>query len=270
MNVNFLGGIIGDVAGSVYEWHNAQDKNDILFFKKGCRFTDDTVLTCAVMDWLVDSKSDNTEDSQSILKNKLRIYGNAHPGAGYGSMFRNWLNDPEGKMEYPSFGNGSGMRCSGCGFVAKTYDEALILAKNSALPTHGHIEGIKGAQAIAGAIWLARNGENKNYIKHKIGKDFEYNLKLKADEVHDSHPFDATCQVTVPEAIAAFLESNSFEDCFEKAIWIGGDSDTIADMACAIAGAYYGIPSWHQEYVMKLLPEDLKNAIKKFDNYVQF
>lgn len=266
IGTNWLGGIIGDTAGSIYEWHNAEKFDDISIFKVGCRFTDDTVLTCAVADWLMETNAATTENEKDVLIDKLKSYGHHHPHAGYGGMFHKWLNS-EDRKPFNSFGNGSGMRVSPCGYIAKTYDEAIILAKKSAEVTHNHIEGIKGAQAIAACIWMARNGYDKKTIKHRIEKDFEYNLDKKVDELHKSHPFDATCQVTVPEAIIAFLESKSFEDCFKKAIWIGGDSDTIADMACAIASACYGIPSYIAEHIFKLLPEDLKKITIEFSRY---
>lgn len=266
VGTNWMGAIIGDTAGSIYERENAKNYEGIDFFKKGCRFTDDSVLTCAVADWLMETNAGMTNNSNDVLINKLKDYGHRHPHAGYGGMFHKWLNSDDRKP-FNSFGNGSGMRCSACGFIARSYSEALILARMSAEVTHNHIEGIKGAQAISGAIWMARNGCDKEYIKERIEGDFGYKLDKTIDELHNSHPFDATCQVTVPEAIMAFLESNSFEECFKKAIWVGGDSDTIADMACAIGGAYYGIPSKIVEHIFKLLPEDLKETVIKFSNY---
>jgi len=266
IGTNWLGGIIGDTAGSIYEWHNAEKYDEIAPFKIGCHFTDDTVLTCAVADWLMETEAGDTENEKDILIDKLKTYGHKYPHAGYGGMFHKWLNSTD-RAPFNSFGNGSAMRVSACGYIAKSYDAALILAKMSAEVTHNHPEGIKGAQAIAAGIWMARNGYDKESIKHRIEKDFGYNLDKKIEEIHKSHPFDATCQVTVPEAIIAFLESNSFEDCFKKAVWISGDSDTIADMACAIASAYYGIPSNIVEHLFKLLPDDLKTIAIKFSNY---
>lgn len=264
---NFIGAIVGDTCGSVYEWHNAKVYDDIEILSEGIRPTDDSVLSCAVADWLVSTDGGKTESQKEVLVNKLKAYGHEHPHAGYGGKFKAWLNsektDPIG-----SFGNGAGMRCSACGYVAKTYAEALELAKKSAEVTHNHEEGIKGAQAIAGAVWLARKGCHQEDIALKIEKDFGYNLNRKVNDIHGSHGFDATCQVTVPEAIIAFLEASDFEECFYKSIWIGGDSDTIACMACAIGGAYFGVPSYIAEKVWSVLPDDLKKAIKKFEDYV--
>ena len=266
---NFIGAIVGDTCGSVYEWHNASDYNSIQFFNEKMRPTDDSVLSCAVADWLASTDGGKTENQKDVLINRLRAYGHQHPNAGYGHKFKAWLNS-ENTEPIGSFGNGAGMRCSACGYVAKTYEEALDLAKKSAEVTHNHEEGIKGAQAIAGAVWMARQGWDKEDIKSTIENDFGYDLNRKVDDIHGSHKFDATCQVTVPEAIIAFLEANDFEECFYKAIWIGGDSDTVACMACAIGGAYYGVPSYIAEAVWEVLRKDLKTAIKKFEDYVLY
>ena len=264
----FIGAIIGDVCGSGYEWHNAKNKEDIkLTFKVPSHFTDDTVLSCAVADWIVDSKNATDKNQRQILEEKLDKFGNLHPDAGYGHVFREWLAK-EKKEPMGSYGNGAGMRCSACGCVAKTYEEVLSLAKKSAEVTHDHEEGIKGAQAISFAIWSILAGTPKDYLKEEIECHFGYDLNKTVDEIHGSHKFDATCQVTVPEAIIAFLEGNSFDEVFEKAIWIGGDSDTIADMACALAAAYYGVPDGYREKVEKLLTEDLNTAISKFEKYI--
>lgn len=270
---NFIGGIAGDIIGSVYEWHNIADTDDIVFFKNGCRFTDDTVLTCAVAEWLLKSEGTSKEESFDILVSLLKKYGKAHPYAGYGHMFRDWLNAKEPKP-IGSFGNGSGMRVSPVGFYAESEDECLELAKRSAEVTHDHPEGIKGAQAIALAIYMARRGDSKEYIKKTIEDKFEYNLNHDIEDyatldgtkvVKRAHKFDATCQTTVPEAIVAFLKGESYEDCIRKAIIIGGDTDTIADMTGAIAGAYYGVPNWVSEKAMSNLTQDLYDAVKKFE-----
>ena len=163
---NFIGGIAGDIIGSVYEWHNATDLSNIEFFKNGCKYTDDTVLTCAIASWLVKSEGLTEEKSLEILNNELLKFGKAHPYAGYGRMFRKWLNMPSPEP-MGSFGNGAGMRVSPVGFFAKTEDECLRLAEWSAKVTHDHPEGIKGAKAIALAIYLARRGG----FSHKFSKE---------------------------------------------------------------------------------------------------
>lgn len=264
---NFIGCIAGDIIGSYYEHHNAATYDDIVFFVKGSRFTDDSVLACACAEWLLDTKGGTVENQKDVLIDAYQKYANVHPNAGYGGSFRNWFlansREPIG-----SCGNGAGMRVAACGYYAKTLEEALELAKKSAEVTHNHVEGIKGAQAITEAIFLARTGKSKETIKKRITEDFGYDLDRKIDDIQGTHPFDATCQVTCPEAIIAFLEGDSFEDVIRKAIWVGGDSDTIACMAGGIAGAYYGVPSWIQDYVLRLLPEDLKDIVKRFDTEI--
>lgn len=271
---NFLGAIAGDVIGSVYEWHNVKRRGSVEFFKPGCKFTDDSVLTCAVADWLLHDSGHSNEG----LAKRLKKYGKRHPGAGYGGMFRKWLNS-EGIEPFNSFGNGAGMRCSAVGYYADTYEEAKELAKKSAEVTHNHPEGIKGAQAISCAIWMARNGYDLSEIEARIEEDFDYDFNNRIDQlvtvdkdgniVSRAHGFDATCQVTVPEAIIAAVDSVSFEDAIDNAIFIGGDSDTIADMAGAIAGAYYGVPQWIQEKTLSCLSDDLFDVVAEFEDYIE-
>lgn len=263
--MNILGAIIGDICGSVYEWHNETDTEKIELFKDGCRPTDDSVLTCAVMDWLKSTNTANSNNEKKVLINKLREYANAFPKAGYGGMFRKWIaqdnDEPIG-----SFGNGSAMRVSACGFVAKSIEEAMSLAEKSAMVTHNHPEGVKGAQATAVAIFRARKGVMKSDIVSEIEEVFGYDLHTPLAE-RPKHKFDATCQVTVPEAIRAFVEGDDFEDVIIKAIAIGGDSDTIAAIAGGIAGAYYGIPSYIIESVLEILPAKLFDAVTDFEDY---
>lgn len=270
---NFIGGIAGDIIGSVYEWHNVVDADKIVFFRNGCRFTDDTVLTCAVADWLIKSEGKEEKESLKILNECLLRFGKAHPYAGYGHMFRDWMNLPEPKP-MGSYGNGAGMRVSPVGYFAESESDCLRLAEWSAKVTHDHPEGIKGAQAIALAIYLARRGEIKQYIKKRIEDEFGYNLNHEISDyatldgtkvVSRAHKFDATCQTTVPEALVAFLKSESYDEAIDNALIIGGDSDTIADMAGAVAGAYYGIPDWITEKAMSHLTEDLYDVVVKFE-----
>ena len=262
---NFLGAIAGDIIGSVYEWHNVSNYDNIELFKDGCHFTDDTVLTCAVAKWLIEDK----ELSNEYLAKCLKKLGKKYPGAGYGSKFLKWLHQ-EGIDPIGSFGNGSGMRVSPVAYFASDYDEALELAKKSAEVTHNHEEGIKGAQAITSAIYMASTGANKDEIRETIKNDFGYDVDRKwEDLVNDRHKFDATCQVTVPEAIIAFLESTDYIDAIKKAIAIGGDSDTIADMAGAIAGAYYGVPQWVQEAAFSSLTTELQNVVTNFEEFIE-
>lgn len=234
-----IGAIIGDVVGSQFEFINYTSKNQMFkdykfeYFTDKCKPTDDTVLSIAVAESLLNNDSDN-------LAKSLKDYGRKYPNAGYGGSFLNWLSS-EGHEPYNSYGNGSAMRVSSVGWLYDTKEDVMKYAEITANPTHNHPEGVKGAQAIAMAIFLARNKKSKTIIKNTIQNLFDYNLDRTLDEIRPTYEFSATCQLTVPEAIIAFLESENFEDCLRRAISIGGDSDTIACMACSIAEAYYGI-----------------------------
>ena len=230
-----LGAIIGDIVGSVYEWNNIKTKDFPLFSEK-CFFTDDTVMTIAVADALLNG---GTADD---FINSMKKYGRLYPNAGYGSRFGNWVHS-NAREPYNSWGNGSAMRVSPCGWFAESLEETEALAEKSAAVTHNHPEGIKGAQATAAAIYLARTDMKKDKIKEYIESKYNYNLSRTLDEIRPVYQFNETCQETVPEAIIAFLESNGFEDAIRNAISLGGDSDTLAAITGSIAEAAYGIPS---------------------------
>lgn len=249
-----LGAIIGDIVGSVYEWNNIKTK-DFKLFKPNCFFTDDTVMTVAVAKALLVTREKQSKSRVKIRENDAIIYeykkvsfkeelvkqmqnfGRRYPNRGYGGMFAKWLTTDNPKP-YKSYGNGSAMRVSPCGYIAVTLDEALMLAKASAEVTHNHPEGIKGAQVVAAAIFLARCEKTKDEIKKYIEENF-YKLDKTLDEIRPSYKFNETCQETVPQAIQAFLESTDFEDAIRNAISIGGDSDTLAAITGSIAWAYY-------------------------------
>ena len=224
-----MGAIAGDIIGSLYEAHNIT-RTDFPLFDPHCRFTDDTVLTIAVADCLLYGKD---------YAETFREYFWRYPHAGYGGGFRNWARVPE-TGPYSSMGNGSAMRVSPVGWAFNSLEEVLAEAKRSAEVTHDHPEGIKGAQAIAAAIFLARTGTSKEDIAAFITKTFGYQLDEPIYEIRKYYRFDATCPGSVPQAIRAFLESDGYEDAIRKAISIGGDSDTIACMAGGIAEAFYG------------------------------
>lgn len=231
-----LGAIIGDIIGSFYERNNVKTK-DFDLFPKEATFTDDTVMTLAVAKWLVEDKSHTEAGLVKIMQELGRKYLNA----GYGGHFYEWIlsDDP---LPYNSWGNGAAMRVSPVGLYAKSLEETLMLAKISANVTHNHPEGIRGAQAIAAAVFLnrtdysqlkVRQNNIKNYIQHTFG----YNLDRSLDDIRATYKFDVSCQGSVPEAIIAFLESKNLQDCVRNAISIGGDSDTIAAIACSIFAA---------------------------------
>jgi len=223
-----LGAICGDVIGSVYEGINVKHTGFPLF-RDDCRYTDDTTLTIAVADAIMNGKD---------YADTIREYGRAHPLAGYGSSFMAWLDNPNAGP-YDSWGNGSAMRVSPVAWLFDTLEEVLIEAENTAAVTHNHPEGIKGAQAIASAIFMARTDSSKEDIKLYVESTFGYDLNRTIDEIRPTYEFDVSCAGSCPEAIIAFLESENYEDCIRKGISIGGDSDTIAAMAGSIAEAYY-------------------------------
>jgi ADP-ribosylglycohydrolase len=254
-----LGAIIGDIVGSVYEWHNIKTK-EFPFFSEKCFFTDDTVMTIAVADALLNGGTpDNFIDS-------MKKFGRLYPNAGYGGHFRGWLFSDDRKP-YNSYGNGSAMRVSPCAWFAGTLDEAEALADMSAAVTHNHPEGIKGARATAAAIYLARVAKNKSIdetkseIKSYIESKYGYNLSRTLDEIRPAYRFDVSCQGTVPEAIIAFLESTGFEDAVRNAISLGGDSDTLAAITGGIAEAAYGIPGEIAEKAVCYLDDRLKSVL---------
>lgn len=250
----FIGAVIGDIVGSRFEGHNLKS-TEFELFTEACKFTDDTVMTLANADWLL-----NDDDLTACMLK----WGKRYPHRGYGGRFRQWLyKGPQ--QPYNSFGNGSGMRVSPVGFYAETLDETLALARQSAEVTHNHPEGIKGAQAIAAAVFLARTGKNKQEIRASIERMFGYDLHHNCDEIRPTYRFDVTCQGSCPEAIIAFLDSRDYESALRLAVSLGGDSDTIACMAGGIAAAYYGVPSKIVDRAMSYLTDDIRTIIARFD-----
>ena len=251
-----IGAIGGDIIGSVYEYKGARHE-DIKFFKHGCMFTDDTILTIAVADW--------TMNREKHVRDYLLQYGRAYFHADYGLSFIQWLRSPNLKPYY-SYGNGSAMRVSAVGCVGNSVDEVMELAKESAVPTHNHPEGIKGAQAVAVAVWMARHMSGKDSIRDFLKCTFDYNLNRSYKEIHDAgYSFSEICQTTVPEALICFFESESYEDCIMKAMLTNKDADTAAAVAGAVAGAYYGISDDLRKKVLSYLPSEFIDVIEKFD-----
>ena len=249
-----LGAIAGNIIGSVYERHNIT-VTDFPLFDPQCRFTDDTVLMVAVADVLL-TGADHAQ--------KLREYFQLYPGRGYGPGFKRWAAS-EQKTPYFSRGNGSAMRVSPVGFAYETLEEVLQEAKRSAEVTHNTEEAIRGAQAIASAIFLARKGEGKEGIQAYIESAFGYRLSQSLHDLRVSYALNATCNGSVPHAIKAFLESESFEDAIRRAVAIGGDSDTIACMAGGIAQAFYGrVPQEIAEEAKARLDERLNRVVSEF------
>lgn len=260
-----LGSIVGDVVGSVFEWNNYKGV-DFSLFSKGSFFTDDSVMTLAVADALLcmeDRDIGNDELVRKAVRESMIVYGRSFPDCGYGSRFREWLFSDDPKP-YFSFGNGSAMRVASVAYFALDLRDALRLARLSAEVTHNHPEGIKGAQAVAGCVYLARSGESKVVIREFVEDGF-YNLDFTLDEIRDDYSFDVSCQGSVPEAIVAFLESDSFESAIRLAVSIGGDSDTVGAIAGGIAGAFYGVPDFMRTEVVGRLDPWLLAVVEKFD-----
>ena len=256
-----LGAIIGDIVGSRFEWNNHRSK-DFELFTDECFFTDDSVMTLAVAKAILDCKGDYTDLSDKAVA-AMREVGRPYPDCGYGGTFGWWMytEDPQ---PYNSFGNGSAMRVSACGFVAKTLDEASELSRKVTQVTHNHPEGIKGAEATAVAIFLARHGYTIPDIKDYVDTHY-YKMNFTLDEIRDTYAFNETCQETVPQAIKAFLESVSFEDAIRNAISVGGDSDTLAAITGGIAQAYYGVPAACRERAISYLDERLLKILTDFE-----
>ncbi len=268
------GAIMGDTVGSVYEWHNIKTK-DFPLFGSRCHFTDDSVLTVAVADALANEveagrfDTNTDEEWREVFERYLHRYGNVFHGRGYGGGFRRWLHSDDPKP-YNSCGNGSAMRVSAVGHFARSLEECERLARLSAEPTHNHPDGVAGAQATAGAVWLALHGGTKEAIKAYVDRFYGEEARAYAkrnglsaftlDEIRPLYTFDkyaSICRGTVPFAVQAFLESESFEDCLRCTVSIGGDTDTLGAISGAIAEAYYGFPQEFVERIRGYLTEDI-------------
>ena len=257
-----IGAIAGDIAGSIYEHGNIKTK-DFELFSKGCYFTDDSVMTLAICRALMDCSKDFSDLPQYAIWSMQNL-GREYPWAGYGSKFRAWIyaKEPE---PYESFGNGAAMRVSGCAYIGTMLEEVKDLSRKVTEVTHNHPEGIKGAEATAVAIFLARAGKDMKEIRAYIEKNY-YAIDFTLDEIRPKYKFDVTCQGSVPVALEAFFESTSFEDAIRNAISVGGDSDTIAAITGSIAEAYYGVPDEIREKALSCMPaEDLRDILERFE-----
>lgn len=254
-----LGAITGDIIGSIYEWDNIKTK-DFPLFSEHSSFTDDSVLTVALADTIL-----NNGDYGRIM----REYFHRYPHAGYGGSFLRWAGDPSAGP-YNSWGNGAAMRTSSVGFAFDSLEEVLTKAELFASYTHNHPEGIKGAQATSACIYLARTGSTKEDIKSYIIDQFGYDLSRTLDEIRPDYKFDVSCQGTVPEAITAFLESTDFEVAIRNAISLGGDSDTLACITGGIAEAFYGeVPQDIRVQTLSRLDDAMEDVVNQFyDRYM--
>lgn len=254
-----LGAIIGDIVGSRFEWINIKTKEFELFTDK-CSFTDDSVMTIAVADALMRAEG-NVDTLPEYAIESMQHIGRPYPHCGYGGSFYYWIysDDPR---PYNSYGNGAAMRVSACGFAAKSLEEAKAFSNAVTAVSHNHPEGLKGAEATAVAIFLARSGKDISEIKQYIQKEY-YPIDFTLDEIRDTYRFNETCQDTVPQALEAFLESSDFEDAIRNAISIGGDSDTLAAITGGIAEAYYGIPQDIKDRALAYLDDRLLEVVRK-------
>lgn len=257
-----LGAIVGDVVGSRFEWHNHRNK-DFEFFVKDCFATDDSIMTLAVAKAILTSNTNYANLSEQAI-NYMQKIGRNYPDCGFGGMFFNWIFS-DNPQPYDSFGNGAAMRISAVGFAANSLDQVKEMSKRVTEVSHNHPEAIKGAEATAVAIYLARTGKDISEIQDYIDKNY-YSINFTIDEIRDSYQFNETCQETVPQALQAFFESNDFEDAIRNAISIGGDSDTVAAICGGIAEAYYGIPSEIREGTIKFLNQELTEILVEFEN----
>lgn len=257
-----IGAIIGDIVGSIYEWNNIKIK-EFEFFSPKCFPTDDSIMSLAVAKALLECGGDYTDLGEKTVY-YMQTIGRNYPDCGYGFRFENWIfsNNPK---PYGSYGNGAGMRVSACGFVARSLEEAIELSKKVTEITHNHPEGLKGAEAVAVAIYLARTGSTIEEIREYIENNY-YSLDFTLDSIRDTYKFNETCQDTVPQAIVAFLESTDFEDAIRNAISIGGDSDTLACITGGIAEAYWGVPEEMKAKAITYLDEDLFRILAEFEN----
>ena len=259
------GAILGDIIGSPFEFDRGDKTKEFDLFTKGCDFTDDSVMTIAVGEALLAVGPEATvkEIEEAVVAN-MQDWGKRYPHAGYGGSFRHWLKEKNPKP-YGSYGNGSAMRVSAAGWLYDSIERTREVARATANVTHNHPEGIKGAEATASAIYMARNGFSKEEIKEYIEREFHYNLNRTLDEIRPGYHHIESCQETVPEALTAFMEGADFEDVVRTAVSLGGDCDTLTCIAASIAEAFYGLPDNMRGECRKRLPKDMLGILDRFD-----
>jgi len=264
-----LGAIIGDMVGMPYEWgvdeRGPMKSRDFPLFDGRSAYTDDSAMTLAVADAILKSYVESNQPISYALVESMRDIGRRHPDVGYGERFRGWL---ESRIAHPrpylSAGNGSAMRVSPVAWAFDTLGEVELAAAETSKVTHNHPEGIRGAQAVAACVFLARTGADKQEIRRYVRERFGYALDFTLDEMRPTYGFDATCAGSVPQAITAYLESAGFEDAIRNAVSLGGDADTMAAMAASIAQAEYGVPADLEREARKRLPADLLEINDRF------
>ena len=258
------GALLGDMIGAPYEFDRGNKTKDFPLFCEDSYFTDDSVMTIAVAEALLDSRSRDDDSIRAALIESMRKWGKRYPDAGYGRRFCRWLEEEDPKP-YGSYGNGSAMRVSAAGWLFDTLEETRAKARLTAEVTHNHPEGIKGAEAAASAIFLARTGRSKEEIRDYIVKEFGYDLSRTCDEIRPDYYHVESCQKTVPEAVTAFLEGTDFEDVIRTAVSLGGDCNTLTCIAGSIAEAFYGVSAVLEAECRSRLPEDMADVLGRFD-----
>lgn len=263
------GAILGDIIGSPFEFDRGDKTKDFKLFSRRSHFTDDSVMTLAVCEALLKVGQDAAvKEIEDAVITSMQSWGRRYPHEGYGGYFRRWLTAhyPE---PYNSFGNGSAMRVSAAGWLYDSLEKTRVVAKATANVTHNHPEGIKGAEATASAIFMARNGSSKEEIKKYIENEFHYDLNRTLDEIRPSFHMDETCQKTVPEAIIAFLEARDFEDAIRNAVSLGGDTDTLGAITGSIAEAYFGISETLISECRNRINKDMRDVVDTFYSFVR-
>ena len=258
-----LGAILGDMIGAPYEFDRGGKTKDFPLFTEQSKFTDDTVMTVAVAEALLDTLGKSDDEIKAALISSMQKWGRRYPNAGYGNMFIQWLAQSEPKP-YGSFGNGAAMRVAAAGWLYSDIETTRKMAALTASVTHDHPEGIKGAEATASAIFLARNNMSSDEIKQYIVSEFGYDLSRTCDDIRPTYHHVESCQETVPEAITAFMEGKDFEDVIRTAVSLGGDCDTLTCIAGSIAEAYYGVPDVLSAKCYERLSNDIKEGVSRF------
>lgn len=262
------GAVIGDIVGSQFEFDRGNKTREFELFTPVCEFTDDTVMTVAVAEALMDAGLDADEGSvKARLVDSMKKWGNEHPGAGYGGRFRGWLFS-DSRRPYGSFGNGSGMRVSAVGWLYGSMERTREVARWTAEVTHNHPEGVKGAESVAAAIYLARTGASKAEIKSCIENEFGYSLSRTLDEIRPSYHHVEDCMHTMPEAFTCFLEADDYESAIRNDMYIGGDTDTLGAITGAIAEAMWGIPEHILSAGRRYLTDDIIGVLSRLDSFV--
>lgn len=261
------GAVVGDMIGAPYEFDRGDKTKDFPLFVRDSQFTDDSVMTIAVADALLKTKDGTDEEIRRAAVRSMQKWGQRYPHAGYGARFIHWIfaSDPQ---PYNSFGNGAAMRISSVGWLYDSLERTRHVARLVTEVSHDHPEGLKGAEAIASAIWLARHGFDKDKIREYIIDEFGYDLSRTCDEIRPYYRHNESCQKTVPEAVTAFMEGKDFEDVIRTAVSLGGDCDTLTCIAGAMAEAYYGIPDEIRDECRRRMTKEMRDVADRFDQAV--